>query len=136
MKAITKAEVQRFQLKLESCREQAFRVLDRLGGEARALDVDSPTDSGDRSVSNLVRESLYLQGSQCRSLLHQIEVALERIRDGTYGMCDACGGDIQPRRLEALPWTMCCLRCQEIVERQLESEASSRDTRAAWGRTA
>jgi serine/threonine protein kinase len=49
MKAITKSAVRRFQLKLESCHEQAFRVLDRLGSEASGLDVDSPTDSGDRS---------------------------------------------------------------------------------------
>jgi DnaK suppressor protein len=53
-----------------------------------------------------------------------IEAALRRIADGTYGICVACADDIPRKRLEALPWTDCCLRCQEIAERELESEPS------------
>jgi len=136
MKNITKAEVERLRVKLESCREEAFRALVRLGSEAREMDVESPMDIADRSVGHLVRESLYLQGSQRRNLLRSIQDALERIREGTYGKCGVCGEDIQLHRLEALPWTNCCLRCQEQMERQLETGPSSREARIAWGRTA
>ncbi|HXY49873.1 MAG TPA: TraR/DksA family transcriptional regulator [Terriglobales bacterium] len=136
MRNITKADIQRLQAKLEACREKAFRTLVRLGNEAREMDVESPMDIADRSVGHLVRESLYLQGSQCRNQLRSVESALERIREGTYGNCGVCGEDIQPRRLEALPWTNCCLRCQEQRERQLETGSSSGEPRVAWGRTA
>jgi len=136
MKSIARPDIQRFQWKLECCREEALRALVRLGSEARYLDVDSPMDSADRSVSHLVRESLYQLSSQCRNLLRSIEAARERIREGTYGICEMCGGDISPRRLEALPWTDCCLGCQERTEQQRGEEALSRDARVAWRRTA
>jgi DnaK suppressor protein len=66
-----------------------------------------------------------------------IEAALRRIADGTFGKCVACAGDIPRKRLEALPWTDCCLRCQEIAERELESEHSPQapTARILWQRT-
>jgi DnaK suppressor protein len=130
MKSIARPDIERFQLKLESCCEEALRALVLLDSQARYLDVDSPMDSADRSVSHLVRESLYQLSSQCRNLLRSIEAALERIREGTYGICEMCGDDISPRRLEALPWTDCCLGCQERMEQQCEAERS-RDARVA-----
>jgi DnaK suppressor protein len=136
MKSISKAELQRLRVKLESCREEALRALVRLGSEAREMDVESPMDIADQCVGHLVRESLYLQGSQCRNLLRNIEGALARIREGTYGQCGVCGEHIQPRRLAALPWTNCCLRCQEEMERQLETGPLSAEGHIACGRTA
>jgi RNA polymerase-binding transcription factor len=53
-----------------------------------------------------------------------IEAALRRISEGNYGICVACADPISRKRLEALPWTDSCLRCQEIAERELESEPS------------
>ncbi len=42
--------------------------------------------------------------------------ALEQVREGTYGLCRACGGRIPPRRLEALPTATLCVTCQERRE--------------------
>ena len=41
--------------------------------------------------------------------LHDVEDALERIENGTYGKCDACGKEIPEERLEAIPWTKLCV---------------------------
>jgi DnaK suppressor protein len=46
-----------------------------------------------------------------RVLLADVERALTKFRDGTYGVCDRCGVDIAPERLEALPWAVRCVRC-------------------------
>jgi DnaK suppressor protein len=129
-----KAEVLRFRLKLESRREEALRFLNRLGVETRTLDIDSPQDSGDQSILTLSKESLFQQGSQRRHELRMIETALERMREGAFGICDACGEQIQPRRLQALPWTQYCLRCQEMLELQekLASERSATQGVADW----
>jgi DnaK suppressor protein len=116
-----KAEIQQYRWKLESRRQDAVRLLGRLASETRALDVDSPQDTGDQSIGSVAKESLFQQTSQRRRLVQMIEAALRRIADGTYGICV---GDIPRKRLEALPWTYCCLRCQEIAERELESEPS------------
>ena len=124
MKTMGNTEVQQYRWKLESGRQDALRLLDGLASETRALDVDSPQDTGDQSIDSLAKESLFRQTSQRRHLVRMIEAALRRIAEGTYGICVACADNIPRKRLEALPWTDCCLRCQEIAERELESEPS------------
>lgn len=46
------------------------------------------------------------------SHLEQVEAALARLDDGTYGACRSCGRPIAPERLEALPWAALCIDCQ------------------------
>jgi DnaK suppressor protein len=136
VKTMEKAQIEQYRWKLESRREDAVRLLGRLASETRALDVDSPQDSGDESTGSLAKESLFRETSQRRHMVQMIERALRRIADSTYGICVACAGDIPRRRLEALPWTDCCLRCQEIAERELESEPAPQAPRAdiVWKR--
>lgn len=50
--------------------------------------------------------------------LRDIDVALARIRAGTYGTCIDCGEDIPEARLSALPTAMCCVKCQQAYEKQ------------------
>ncbi len=136
METMEEAKVQQYRWKLESSRQDALRLLARLASETRALDVDSPQDTGDQSIGSLAKESLFRQTSQRRHLVRMIEAALRRIGEGSYGMCVACAGDIPRKRLEALPWTDCCLRCQEIAERELESEPAPQapTARIPWQR--
>ncbi len=118
-----KANLRRYQRRLETCRREAFRSLDRAGEETRALDIVFSRDSADQSIASLSRESLFEQSSQRRGLIRMIDAALQRIREGMYGVCVACGDDIQSGRLEALPWAQRCLRCQETSERGGTHEA-------------
>jgi DnaK suppressor protein len=50
--------------------------------------------------------------------LEAIELALERIEDGTYGQCDECGVKIPKLRLNALPYAPTCVKCAEHLERR------------------
>ena len=45
-----------------------------------------------------------------------IRLALDRMETGEYGLCESCGGPIQPKRLKALPWATKCVACQEAAE--------------------
>ena len=47
------------------------------------------------------------------ALLREIEGALERLRDGTFGTCMDCGMPLSRKRLEALPWARYCVTCEE-----------------------
>ena len=49
-------------------------------------------------------------------LLRQVRAAIQRIEDGSYGICMQCGKPIPPKRLEAVPWASCCVPCQEELE--------------------
>jgi DnaK suppressor protein len=45
-----------------------------------------------------------------------VELALKLLRTGEYGTCQDCGEAINPRRLEAIPWTTLCVACQEAQD--------------------
>ena len=49
-------------------------------------------------------------------LLGQINDALERLEEGTYGTCRLCSEEIDPARLKALPYVTLCLRCQQRLD--------------------
>jgi DnaK suppressor protein len=68
------------------------------------------------AMADAERSNLVLGNS--RTLLEQVNAALQRLDDGTYGFCQRCGKPIGERRLEALPYALYDLECQEIVERE------------------
>ncbi len=51
------------------------------------------------------------------STIGEIERALQKLQEGTYGVCEACGKVIKPRRLKARPFATQCLKCKESAER-------------------
>lgn len=119
-------QIKQFRNRLESQREEAFRLLHRVGDESRSIESDIPQDSGDQSINTVSKEFLFQQGSQRRGMVRRIEAALTRIEQGTFGVCAECCGEIPTRRLEALPWTDLCLQCQEQREQMGSPTLGSR----------
>jgi DnaK suppressor protein len=113
---MNKFENRRFQQILENYRNEALQLLKQCEGEARGLDDNCPHDVGDLSVATSSKEYLFQRSSGIRNLICLIDASLQRIRTGTFGVCVGCGDDIDVRRLDALPWTEYCLRCQEAFE--------------------
>ena len=62
-------------------------------------------------------EWIFLQKNNFEvALLREVEGALERLREGTYGTCLDCGMPMSRKRLEAVPWARHCITCQEKQE--------------------
>lgn len=80
--------------------------------------ADAATDTYDRDLA------LGLLSSQ-QDAVYEIEEALTRIRDGTYGFCELTGKPIEPARLEAIPWT----RFSTAAEKELEREGALKRAR-------
>ncbi len=59
--------------------------------------------------------TLSLLGSE-KDALDQVEAAIGRIEDGSYGRCEECGGQIPKSRLEAIPYAAQCVRCASQEE--------------------
>jgi len=74
--------------------------------------ADQGTDDFDRTISLEVTSREY-------SILRQIDRALEKIGEGTYGVCDITGDDIPMPRLEAVPYATMTVRAQEQLEKGL-----------------
>ena len=62
------------------------------------------------------REIDYTLEENSEHVLAEIDAALRRIEDGTYGQCTNCGKQISPERLEARPWATLCIDCQRQRE--------------------
>jgi RNA polymerase-binding protein DksA len=75
------------------------------------LDTD---DLGETASITLGREIDYSLGENSQAVLGEIDGALRRIEDGTYGTCANCGKEIAVGRLEAHPWASLCIDCARL----------------------
>lgn len=84
----------------------------RRGPEALAINIQSP-DAVEFAI-RAAEQDMSAATAELRSrMLREIENALKRVAGGTYGECEACGEEISPNRLKAIPWARYCLSCQE-----------------------
>ena len=107
--------------------EQRTEMYDMYNQDIRAGQEsadDGTEDIVDRANNHYNRELMFSLSDGERQRLLQIEDALRRMDEGSYGRCSNCGGPINPKRLEAVPWTRFCIDCQELVERGMLEEAS------------
>ena len=71
--------------------------------------ADTATDTYDRELDYTLEEN-------SEHVLSEIDAALKRIADGTYGKCTNCGKEIPEERLEARPYATLCIDCQRLRE--------------------
>jgi len=109
-------DIPRMKQRLEAKRAELERRMRGLSGahpepEGSIELDDGPQDFEDRAsdVQEIQQEQELLANEQ--DLLAQVNAALIRIEQGTYGICTNCGQPIGEKRLEALPWASLCVKC-------------------------
>jgi DnaK suppressor protein len=117
-----KKKLDYFKKRLELRQVELRRTVSRTEQDGRTVDEDSAQDIADRAASSYTKEFLFHQSNNDRQLLQMVESALERLREGSFGECISCGKDINPKRLEAVPWTRHCIECQEKLEQGILEE--------------
>ena len=80
---------------------------------------DGAEDLIDKANNAYNREFLLLLSGNERNIVRQIEDALVRLDNGSFGACENCKVEIGGERLEALPWARFCVECQDRFERGL-----------------
>ena len=108
-----------YKKKLITRREELVRSIARTEQEGREADDDPTVDLADKAANSYTKEFLFGQTHNDRSLLQLLDSALERIKEGEFGECVSCHQELQQKRLEAVPWTLYCISCQEKVEQGL-----------------
>jgi DnaK suppressor protein len=119
-----KKKLDYFKKRLESRQQDLRRTVTRTEQDGRKADEDSAQDIADRAASSYTKEFLFSQSNNDRQLLQMVDGALSRIREGSFGECISCGKEINPKRLEAVPWTRHCIECQEKLEQGILEETS------------
>jgi DnaK suppressor protein len=119
-----KKKLEQLKKRLEDRQQELRRQVSNREQDGRNQGEDIAQDIADRAASSYNKEFLFTQSTNERQLLGMVDSALSRIREGSYGECIACGNEINPKRLEAVPWTRYCIECQEKLEKgQLEQAA-------------
>jgi RNA polymerase-binding protein DksA len=88
-----------------------------LDDEVEEVAPTSDDNLGETATATLNREIDYTLGEHSGQVLAEIDAALKRIDDGTYGTCKVCGKEIPQARLEAYPWASLCIDDARKAER-------------------
>ncbi len=103
--------------RLESERKRLIEELEQLEASVRPAEErreGSPFGKREEEATESFElERRITLEKRIRDQLADVEHALHKFEDGTYGFCDSCGQPIDPARLEALPQASLCLRCKE-----------------------
>ena len=83
-----------------------------------AMDADRDIERTDRVQEEAAEVALAALDEQGRREIAEISMALARIDEGTYGVCEVCGKDIGTARLTAMPMARRCIPCQERSEQR------------------
>ena len=103
------------QLLLDQLRQYTEQIR---SDQAAALELNNEDvkDSVDLSVLDLNKEIMFRLGERDSKLVADIDQALLRIEEGSYGICARCGKPIDERRLEAIPTARYDAACQTLIE--------------------
>jgi DnaK suppressor protein len=93
---------------------------------------DEGLDTYDLASEERDREINFILSDRERSKVKNIDDALERMEEGSYGVCDACGLEIAEERLTAMPFTRLCRDCQQDQEREARSQRRAEDERNTY----
>ena len=125
---LKKAEATLRETKKQLLREIRGRVKEETEGSK-----DEGRDTYDLASDERDREINFILNGRERGKLMAIDEALQRIKDKTYGICecgcDNCEGDIRVGRLQILPFTTLCVRCQEEIERESKQQRKFEEER-------
>jgi len=93
-------------------------------GDQHRIDLlnNEPGDTGDESMANALADFNVITVDHHIRDMRDIEATLQRIKEGTFGVCMDCGDDIAFNRLQAYPTAKRCLVCQEKREREFVQE--------------
>jgi DnaK suppressor protein len=120
-----KKKLETFRKRLEERQRELRNAMARTAQDGRDADLESAQDIADRAANSYNKEFLFHQSNTDRQLLQMVDGALERIREGNFGECISCGEEINPKRLEAVPWTRHCIACQEKLEKGMLEHSST-----------
>jgi DnaK suppressor protein len=114
---MTKKELKDVQDRLLKRKQELLKQIQKNLDHSHQTSENKPSDLMDAASDSYEDDfNVSLAGREAEELA-ELNEALEKIKDGTYGKCSRCGQDIKPARLKALPRATLCLKCKEEDER-------------------
>ena len=114
---LKKKDLKRFKDTLLAKKKEILRNAQRTLNEDMTLDADDLPDEMDLASSEYLHSFTFRLRGREKAFLDKIQKALNKIEDGSFGVCEECEEPIHVKRLEARPETTLCIRCKEDQER-------------------
>ena len=113
---MNKTQLKKFKKLLETKRAEIVKKAQQTLEQDMALDADDLPDEMDLASSEYLQAFTFRLRGREKTFLDKISKALQKIEDGTFGICEECGEEISVKRLEARPEATLCIRCKEDQE--------------------
>ena len=118
---LSQKDLKGFKKSLEEMRKQIIETARKTMEEESNFDTDDLPDEIDQASSEYAQSMAFRLLDREKLLLAKINKAIQRISDGTFGLCERCEEPISVKRLEARPVTTLCIRCKEEQEKKEKS---------------
>lgn len=118
-KGMDKRKAEAFKKRLIAKQSELLRLVTKSEQDGREADEEATQDIADKAANSYTKEFLFHQSDDNRRMLNLVNEALERIKTSSFGLCVACQEEVQPKRLDAVPWARHCIDCQEKQEQGL-----------------
>src|SRR5881628_2275852 len=115
---MTQVQLKKFRDMLEARRQEIIKRAQQTLDEDMALDANDLPDEMDLASSEYLQSFQFRLRGREKSLLTKLDLALKKIEDGSFGVCEVCEEPIGKKRLEARPETTLCIKCKEDQERE------------------
>jgi DnaK suppressor protein len=126
VKGLTKAQLNRFRQMLDEKAEEIRANLQSAKASKALSRGDEPLDE-EELPTHSHEEWIFLNRNNIDvMLLREIDQALVRMSDGSFGTCQECDEPISLKRLDALPWARYCVSCQEALAAEGTAETENR----------
>jgi len=115
---LSKSFIKKMEKKLIEKRKEIIDSLVDINNRSSDTDKGIPQDIGDKSMAQYSLHYLSQLSYREFETYKQIQAALEKIeKEDKYGECEMCDSEINPKRIEAIPWAKYCVKCQQKVEK-------------------
>jgi DnaK suppressor protein len=120
---MTKSELNKYRTALETKRAELVHMIRNRDGIA----IEKSADAFDEVLYATERELAVRSLDRDSNLLRNVRAALDRMEEGSFGVCLHCEEDISAKRLAAVPSTAFCIVCQELADRSQYKDAEHSD---------
>jgi len=114
-----KKKAEYYKKRLVTTQDELTRLVTKSERDGREADEEATQDVADKAANSYTKEFLFHQSDENRRMLQLVNEALERLKDGSYGVGVSCQGEVQVKRLDAVPWARHCIECQEKQDQGL-----------------
>jgi len=108
-----------FKDKLVQKKQEILEAYNKNKTYGKEADEDGAQDIADKAANSYTKEFLFSLSNSERDMLQLVDEAIVRLNGKRFGVCVVCDGEMERKRLDAVPWAKHCISCQEKQEQGL-----------------